>query len=102
MTPRYFVGCKPGQLRIVFSCTSAPTAESYPQFGYAIGPFRTRRAAVLMASAAAVNNPHIRTVADAERIARQAKGVDGGHTYCHDWVRLYHHRRCHPSLLDGE
>jgi len=77
MTPRYFVGCKPGQLRIVFSCTSAPTAESYPQFGYAIGPFRTRRAAVLMASAAAVNNPHIRTVADAERIARHLSKTEG-------------------------
>ena len=35
-----------------------------------IGPFRTMRAARLMASRAAEGNPHLRCVADAERIAK--------------------------------
>lgn len=36
------------------------------------GPFRTKRGAMFGASPMAVNNPHVQTVADAERIAKGA------------------------------
>lgn len=70
MKAHYFVGCKVGQSRTVFLHAGIPTAESHPMFGYVIGPFRTRKAADLMASIGE-NNPHIRTVAEAERIAKE-------------------------------
>jgi len=70
MRRRYFVGCKAGQHRALFSYIGIPTATSHPAFDYVIGPFRTYRGAAFMASIAAATNPEtVRTVADAERIA---------------------------------
>jgi len=39
-------------------------------YNVAIGPFKTRRAAEYMASPAGINNPHCRSVADAERLSK--------------------------------
>jgi hypothetical protein len=53
----------------VFRSSVTPTDETHgAAFRYAIGPFRTARAARLMADHGE-NNPHLVTVAECERIA---------------------------------
>lgn len=69
MASRIYVGHKAGSGRVVFRSPETPTPEAFPQFGAVVGPFRTMRAALL--SADTYPNPHIRCVADAERIARE-------------------------------
>lgn len=65
---RIYVGLSSGQ-RSVFKFDATPSAESHAEFNAVIGPFRTMRAARLMSACG--NNPHIRCVADAERVARK-------------------------------
>ncbi|MFA5136954.1 MAG: hypothetical protein WC489_06235 [Patescibacteria group bacterium] len=68
----YYVGVKSGA-RAVFTAKKTPTVESHGEkYGYVIGPFRTKAAAELMRDTHP--NPHIQTVADAERIAKRLKG----------------------------
>jgi hypothetical protein len=68
MTCRFFVGLASGA-RSIFTSDALPTAESHGHpFGAVIGPFRTKRAAVFTRDFGA-NNPHCRSVADAERLA---------------------------------
>jgi len=65
-----WVGIKNGK-REVFEYMRTPTQESHGEkYNAVIGTFSTHKAAELMASPAGYNNPHIQTVADAERIAR--------------------------------
>ena len=65
---RPYVGLKDGR-REVFRSITVPTEASHGHlYGAVIGPFRTVRAARFMAQHGA-NNPHVQTVADAERIA---------------------------------
>lgn len=72
---RIYVGLvagSPGQ-RAIFRAAGEPTAAEFPQYGAAIGPFRTRRAAVLCQTVG--NVPSLITVGDYERAARrQARG----------------------------
>ncbi len=72
MSKRYYVGTHKGELRrTVFTSTSTPTQATHgAQYAAVIGPFRTKRAASFMALFGS-NNPHLQTVLDAERIARQ-------------------------------
>ena len=66
---RFYLGIK-GTARKVFKSDVTPTQETHgEQFNAVIGPFRTKRGA-MFAAAFGHNNPHFRTVADAERIAR--------------------------------
>ena len=67
---RWYVGC--GETgRDTFSSREEPTSETHGHLYCAVwGPFRTKRGAEFGASPAAVNNPHVQTVADAERIAK--------------------------------
>ena len=65
-----YVGVK-GSKRQVFRSAKHPTEASHgKRFGYVIGPFRTLKAAKLCKEYGR-NNPHMQTVADCERIARQ-------------------------------
>lgn len=74
-TTRYYVGSRAGtHARSVFKSDTPPTREAYPQFAPVVGPFRTKRAAILCA--VTYPNPHIQTVADAERIARALEASD--------------------------
>ena len=66
---RYHVGVKDNGKREVFRAKGTPTKATHgTQYAYCIGPFRTKRGATVMAESEH-NNPHIQTVADAERIA---------------------------------
>ncbi len=59
-------GCRP---REVFRYKGTPTQESHgDRYAAVIGPFRTMRAARFMAECGQ-GNPHLQTVADAERLA---------------------------------
>jgi hypothetical protein len=67
---RLFVGITPSASREVFQSFITPTADTHGEKYLAcIGPFRTRKAANFM-STHGRNNPHLQTVADAERIVK--------------------------------
>jgi hypothetical protein len=72
MSIRFYVGrtVKGVGAGVVFKADQTPTKAAYPQFASCVGPFRTKRAAILLASFAGNNNPHVRCVADAERISK--------------------------------
>ena len=64
-----YVGLKSGH-REVFKSKKPPTEASHGRkYGSVIGPFRTKRGAEVMARHGG-NNPHIRSVSDAERLAK--------------------------------
>lgn len=72
---RPYVGMKAGQWR-AFRSPTLPRADTHGgQFAAVIGPFRTMRGARYMA-AFGEGNPHLQTVADAERIAATPAGRD--------------------------
>ena len=55
----------------IFKDTTTPTYSSHGYlYRYCIGPFRTMRGAQFMAQYGR-NNPHLQTVADAERISKK-------------------------------
>jgi hypothetical protein len=65
---RPYVGFRRGGQPVVFRAEAEPTERDYGRLYFAVmGPFRTARAARLTAESNP--NPHIQTVADAERIA---------------------------------
>jgi len=67
--PRPFVGTKRDGTREVFKSATTPTEQSHGDtYIYTTGPFRTMRGARFMATYGE-NNPHCRTVDEAERIA---------------------------------
>ena len=80
MKAKWYVGCKTyrsGQtIRKAFKSETEPTQETHGlQYGAVWGPFRTRRGAEFGASWRAVNNPHVQSVADAERIAKELEAT---------------------------
>lgn len=67
---RIYVGHTQGTLQ-VFKSENEPTRESHGAlYAAVIGPFRTMRGARFMAEHGR-GNPHVQTVSDAERIAKQ-------------------------------
>jgi hypothetical protein len=58
-------------VREMFLSEQEPSEETTPQYKAVVGPFRTSRAARYMVEHGA-NNPHLQTVADAERLAKLA------------------------------
>lgn len=67
---KYYVGFRADKVeRTVFKATETPTRAAFPQYGAVVGPFRTKRAAILCA--VTHPNPHIQHVRDAERIAKE-------------------------------
>jgi hypothetical protein len=69
---KLYVGLKIAtQSREVFRADETPTEASHgAKYDAVIGPFRTKRAAVIMATYGG-NNPHLLCVADAERMAKR-------------------------------
>ena len=67
---RPYVGRSVASRRLeVFRAEALPTEETHgDRFKYVIGPFRTVRGARFMAECGE-NNPHCRTVGEAERLA---------------------------------
>jgi len=55
-----------------YASEGEPTPEEYPEYAAVVGPFKTKRAAYVASST--YPNPHIQTVADAERIAHNGGG----------------------------
>lgn len=45
---KYWVGCSKGS-RYAFGSRTTPTEKQYPQYKMVIGPFRTKRAATMIA-----------------------------------------------------
>jgi hypothetical protein len=67
---KFYVGRKDGR-RVVFKSDTVPTPASHGHlYNGVTGPFRTKRGAQFDA-AFGENNPHVRHVRDAERIAKQ-------------------------------
>jgi hypothetical protein len=70
--PRWWVGFKSDGSREAFRTATEPTQDSHGERYFATwGPFRTKRGARVGSSWRAVNNPHMVTVADVERIAKR-------------------------------
>lgn len=66
---KIYVGVKNGKY-VVFKSVYQPTRKSHgSKFSYVIGPFNTIRAAEYMAKYGR-GNPHLQTVADAERLSK--------------------------------
>lgn len=66
---KYYVGRNDSKGE-VFLSNETPTELSHGnKYKYVIGPFRTKKAADLMAKDG-YNNPHLQTVSDAERLAK--------------------------------
>jgi len=79
---RPYVGVRKSGEREVFRSKTVPTEASHGVvYRYAVGPFRTRRAAELMRRWGS-NNPHLVTVAQAERLAN-CKHVQDNQGLCH-------------------
>ncbi len=66
-----YIGLLPQGQREILRCGDAPTAEAYPGYVGVIGPFRTVRGAAFMLQHGG-NNPHCRTVFEAEKLAKGA------------------------------
>ena len=67
---KIYVGVK-GAKREVFRSLQTPTQQSHGhRYTVVIGPFRTRGGATVMAQYGR-NNPHLQTVTDAERMAKE-------------------------------
>jgi hypothetical protein len=67
---KWYVGCKQGSRKIFKSDTTPTKASHGALFNAVIGPFRTKRGAMIMVAFGSHNNPHIQSVSDAERIGR--------------------------------
>ena len=64
---KYWVGIMEG-VRTVFACAHTPSWATHGRlYAEVFGPFKTKRGAEFMAGPG-YNNPHCRTVADAERL----------------------------------
>lgn len=73
---RYYVGLN-GVTRAIFGAAEAPTEGTHGQtYTAVIGPFRTKRGAAFMRDHGR-NNPHCRTVAEAERLAVKLQADEG-------------------------
>lgn len=72
MADKIYVGTKPDHSREVFRSATKPTDESHGKTYLSVtGPFRTVRGAQFMALYQDGSNPHLLTVADAERAAKR-------------------------------
>jgi hypothetical protein len=71
MRTKNYVGIGADGKRKVFRSATTPEAETHGSiYSAVIGPFRTKKAAEIMRDFGA-GNPHMQTVADAERIAKE-------------------------------
>lgn len=69
---RWYVGRTPSGVRQIFKSDTTPTHATHGHlYTSVLGPFRTKRGAMFDIAVGTANNPHIRSVADAERIAKK-------------------------------
>ena len=67
--PYTAIACPSGMTHVVFRADASPTFATHGEhFAAVMGPFRTKRAAIFTAETRP--NPHVQTVADAERIVK--------------------------------
>jgi hypothetical protein len=66
---KYYIGIAENGDWLGFGSIETPTRETFPQFIYTIGEFKTRRGQ-LWALQYGKNNPHFTHVNDAERYAK--------------------------------
>jgi hypothetical protein len=102
-----YVGIKKDATREVFQASDGPTEELYGhRYSAVIGPFQTQRGAKFMAEHGR-NNPHLQTVADAERVARdeerkekatQPKAGKSLHIDCTELHTWFERDRAHVEL----
>ena len=69
MQNKIYMGVTRELVREVFRATKTPSRKKYPEYLYVVGPFRTVRAAKLMALIGS-NNPHCTCVSQAEALAK--------------------------------
>lgn len=70
-----YVGITKDGGRERFLSASHPTEKSHGQrYLLVVGPFRTKRGAVVMTTYGGNGNPHLQHVHDAEKLARQLRG----------------------------
>lgn len=68
---KWYIGRKAGHVNEAFRSAATPTEETHgDRYAVVIGPFRTERGA-RWAERYGQNNPHFRTVADAEAYAKE-------------------------------
>ena len=67
---RWYIGCMYDFEYKAFRSDITPTKNTHGYYMYAIGPFRTRRAA-MWAEKYGQGNPHFTGVAAAERLAKE-------------------------------
>jgi hypothetical protein len=68
-TVQYYVGCLTNRYE-VFRFVGVPEPGTLSQYTHVIGPFKSKRGAEFMRDHGRFN-PHVRSVSDAERLARQ-------------------------------
>lgn len=66
---RPYVG-RINQTAIVFRAEHNPTKESHPMYDSVTGPFKTMRGAIWHSNYG-FNNPHVQTVTDSEKFAKE-------------------------------
>lgn len=64
---RIYVGVRHDLKREIFRSRDVPTQETFPHYAVVIGPMRSKRGAIIMAT----QHYQASCVADAERIARE-------------------------------
>ena len=70
MRAKIYLGTKPDGSREIFRSKETPTQETHgAKYNYTPGPFRTIHGATFMLNYGR-NNPHCRTVSEAERLAK--------------------------------
>jgi hypothetical protein len=71
-TTKIYVGVVSSSIREVFRSSEVPTQETHgTKYRAVIGPFKTKRGAEFLAKYGHGSNPHLQTVNDAERAAKQ-------------------------------
>ncbi len=86
---KWYVGMTPGKFESFQSYTTPTESTHGTRYQAAIGPFRTKRAA-LWTEQYGYNNPHFRHVNDAERISSHTLIIDclhdtQAHCTCGNW-----------------
>jgi hypothetical protein len=66
----WWVGCKDGKRKCFGALNDFEPTQENTGYTAVIGPFRTQRGAKFCASWRGINNPHIQTAQDGDRIAR--------------------------------
>lgn len=85
MRRKNYVGLRSDGKREIFLSATVPTEQSHGnRFEAVIGPFRTRQGAQFMKDYGA-NNPHCRTVREAEKLAAKCASASAQPLIARNW-----------------